>query len=110
MNVSDPRAMSAWYETHLGLHVVKKSNEVPYKTFLADDSGRIMIEIYNNPADQVPDYKKMDPLILHLAFVSDDPDKDSDSLIQAGATLVSDEKLDDGSHLIMLKDPWGLAL
>ncbi len=29
LNVSDPRAMSAWYETHLGLHVVKKSNEVP---------------------------------------------------------------------------------
>ncbi|MEX1136503.1 MAG: VOC family protein, partial [Balneolales bacterium] len=60
--------------------------------------------------DQVPDYKKMDPLVLHLAFVSEDPVKDKERLLKGGATLVSDERLKDGSHLVMLRDPWGLAL
>jgi len=110
VNVEDPKAMSEWYEQYLGLNVVKKSNQAPYMTFLADDSGRVMIEIYKNPADQVPDYKNMDPLILHLAFVSDHPEIDKARLLEAGATLVSDERLEDGSHLVMLRDPWGLAI
>lgn len=110
VNVDDPLAMSDWYEQYLGLSVVKKSKQAPYMTFLADDSGRVMIEIYNNPVDQVPDYKNMDPLILHLAFVSDNPEIDKVRLLDAGATLVSDERLEDGSHLVMLRDPWGLAI
>ena len=79
-------------------------------TFLADDSKRVMIEIYNNPVDEVPDYRTMNPLIVHLAFVSEDPSKDKERLLKAGASLVSDDRLEDGSHLIMLRDPWGLAL
>jgi glyoxylase I family protein len=110
VNVDNPLAMSDWYEQFLGLNVVKKSKQAPYMTFLADDSGRVMIEIYKNPVDQVPDYKNMDPLILHLAFVSDNPEKDKTQLLEAGATLVSDERLEDGSHLVMLRDPWGLAI
>lgn len=110
VNVEDPLAMSNWYEQHLGLRVVKKTDQAPYMTFLADDSGRVMIEIYRNPAARVPDYKTMNPLIMHLAFVSDNPTHDKERLLQAGATPVSDEQLDDGSHLVMLRDPWGLAL
>ncbi|MEX0772663.1 MAG: VOC family protein [Balneolales bacterium] len=110
INVEQPQAMSDWYERYMGLNVVKKSDQAPYMTFLADDSGRVMIEIYKNPADQVPDYKVMDPLVLHLAFVSEDPVKDKERLLKGGATLVSDELLKDGSHLVMLRDPWGLAL
>ena len=79
-------------------------------TFLADDSKRVMIEIYKNPTDEVPDYRTMNPLILHLAFVSDDPSIDKERLLKAGASQVSDDRLDDGSHLVMLRDPWGLAL
>jgi catechol 2,3-dioxygenase-like lactoylglutathione lyase family enzyme len=110
LNVKEPLAMSDWYEKNLGLRAVKKSKEAPYMIFLADSSGRVMIEIYKNPPDQVPDYKNMDPLIMHIAFVSDDPVKDKDRLLQEGATLVSDEQLDDGSHLVMLRDPWGVPL
>ena len=40
--------------------------------FLADANGESMIEIYNNPKAAVPDYHKIDPLILHLAFAADD--------------------------------------
>ncbi len=110
VNVEEPVLMSDWYEEHLGLQVVNKLTQPPYTTFLADDSERIMIEIYKNPADQVPDYKNMDPLILHIAFVSENPEKDKDNLLEAGASLVSDEHLNDGSHIIMLRDPWGLPI
>ncbi|MCC5927359.1 MAG: VOC family protein [Bacteroidetes bacterium] len=109
-NVEDPVAMSIWYEKHLGLRVVKQQAAAPYMTFLADDSGQVMIEIYRNPVDGVPDYKRMDPLVLHLAFVSEDPSSDKARLLEAGAELVSEMHLDDGSHLLMMRDPWGLAL
>ena len=33
-----------------------------------------------------------------------------DRLIAAGATLFSDTGLQDGTQLVMLKDPWGVAL
>jgi glyoxylase I family protein len=110
INVEDPRAMARWYEVNLGMTVVRQSQDKPAMTFLADDSGRVMIEIYNNPAGLVPDYKSMDPLILHIAFVSLDPAYDRDRLLRAGASLVSDDHLDDGSQLVMMRDPWGLAI
>ncbi len=52
----------------------------------------------------------MDPLLLHVAFVSEDPDADKVALLAAGATFVTDLSLDDGSQLIMMRDPWGLAI
>jgi glyoxylase I family protein len=110
LNVEEPLAMSAWYAEHVGLKVVRQSKEAPFTTFLADDSGRIMIEIYLNPTDSVPAYREMDPLLVHLAFVSGNPDKDKDRLVQAGATFVTELHLEDGTHLVMLRDPWGLAL
>ena len=110
LNVEDPNAMTAWYNKNLGLKVVKQMAEAPYTTFLADDSGRVMIEIYCNPVDQVPPYRTMDPLLVHIAFVSERPAADKDRLVQAGATLVSETTMADGSELVMLRDPWGLAL
>lgn len=108
-NVSDPVAMANWYCVHLQLRVVR---HIPHPTqthFLAD-SGSTILEIYCNPADQVPDYKLMDPLLLHLAFASSDPTMDSRKLVSAGAIFVSETHLADGSYLIMMRDPWGLAL
>lgn len=109
-NVKEPLAMSDWYEEHCGLKIVKQNKNKPYTSFLADNSGMVMIEIYNNPADEVPDYENMDPLIIHLAFVSEDPDSDKDRLIKAGASVESDDNFPDGTHLVMLRDPWGLAI
>jgi len=110
LNVANPPAMAEWYVAHLGLRVVKQQAVPPYMTFLADDSGRIMVEIYCNPADEVPPYREMNPLLVHLAFVSEDPGHDKERLEKAGASVVSDQQLEDGSHLVMLRDPWGLAL
>lgn len=109
-NVEDPRGMTKWYVENLGMRVVKPGLEAPYLTFLSDNSGRVMIEIYRDPEDQVPDYRNMDPLLIHLAFVSEDPDADKERLIKAGATLVGENRLEDGSHMVMLRDPWGFSV
>lgn len=110
LNVEDPLAMAAWYVENLGLDIVRQMKEAPYTTFMADTSGRIMVEIYLNPAGEVPPYREMNPLLVHLAFVSAEPEDDKNSLMAAGASLVSEQHLEDGSHLVMLRDPWGLAL
>jgi glyoxylase I family protein len=110
INVADPVAMAGWYVEHLGLSVVCKIEASPYTHFLGDTGGYVTLEIYNNPVDQVPLYAEMDPLILHLAFESGDPGADAKRLMDVGASWVEDVRLDDGSYLVMLRDPWGLAL
>ncbi|GAA0558272.1 hypothetical protein GCM10009098_27790 [Rheinheimera aquimaris] len=109
-NVAEPKQMASWYMQHLGFGLKRALNDAAQTHFLSDDTGVMMIEVYCNPADQVPDYAAMDPLILHLALVSADPAADSTRLIAAGASHVTDVHLADGSHLAMLRDPWGLAL
>jgi glyoxylase I family protein len=60
-NVSEPAAMAEWYCSNLGMTVKRKQPKAPHTHFLADSGGSVMIEIYNNPADQVPDYANMNP-------------------------------------------------
>jgi len=110
LNVSDPVAVAAWYVEHLGMRVARKVDVPPFMHFLADASGSSLIELYNNPAAPVPDYAAMHPIELHVAFATHDPDADRAALVAAGATAVDDTHLPDGSRLLMLRDPWGLAL
>lgn len=110
INVEDPQKMSDWYEANLGLKPVKKMAEPPYMTFLADDSGSIMIEIYANSKGETLKFQELHPLAVHLAFVSENPTEDKNRLTKAGASPVSDDVLEDGSHLVMLKDPWGFSI
>ncbi len=109
-NVAKPQQMAAWYIEHLGFSVRRALHDPAQTHFLADSGGVMMIEIYCNPVDQVPDYASMDPLVLHLALVSSDPEQDKQRLLAAGASFVEDVHLPDGSHLAMLRDPFGLAL
>jgi len=110
LNVSDPRAMAEWYVANLGMRGVRQVEGPPHTRFLVDSAGATVVELYENPEARIPDYLRMDPLELHLAFDSRDPDGDRDALVRAGATAVSDARLPDGSRLLMLRDPWGLAL
>lgn len=109
-NVANPVAVAAWYGKNLGLKVVRHLPHPSQTHFLADDAGQTVLEIYRNPPGEIPDYATMNPLIFHLAFVSPAPDDDSERLTAAGATFVEELRLADGSHLVMLRDPWGLAL
>lgn len=108
-NVSDPVAVAKWYTDHLGLKIVRIVDGPAKTHFLADDHATAL-EIYCNPPDQVPNYASMHPLLLHVAFSSEDPDADATRLIAAGATAFSNESFPDGTQLIMLRDPWGFAL
>ncbi len=110
LNVKDPRAMAEWYRQHLDFTVAREMREAPYTHFLADSAGAVMLEIYHNPPDATPEYNAMDPLQLHLAFVSADPEADKERLVAGGAALVKEERHGDGSHLVMLRDPWGLPI
>ncbi len=109
LNVPDPVAFAAWYGQHLGMRVVRHLPHANQTHFLADE-GTGILEIYCNPPDQVPDYRAMHHLILHLAFKSTDAAADSRRLIAAGATFVEEVRPPDGSLLMMLRDPWGIAL
>ena len=109
-NVADPAAMAAWYVEHLGMRIVRRDTAVPHIHFLADASDRVVMEIYSNSADAVPDYPAMHPLRFHLAFAAPDPDAARAALVRAGATFIDEQTLPDGSRLLMLRDPWGLPL
>jgi glyoxylase I family protein len=109
-NVADPVAVAAWYCEHLGFTIARHLPQPTQTHFLADEAGETVLEIYHNPPGEVPDYASMNPLLFHLAFVSSSPARDADRLIEAGAGRVDELKTPDGSHLIMLRDPWGLPL
>ena len=109
--VEDPVAVARWYIVHLGLTVRRSTTGSPFAYFLADDSGTMMLEIYKHPNVMVPDYRSTDPLVLHLAFTSDDVEKDRRRLLDAGASAEGEVVQGDyGDQLAMLRDPWGFAI
>ena len=109
--VADPLAAADWYVEHLGMRIVRDGGAPAHVRFLADETGRVLLEIYNNPAVDVPDYAAMDPLHLHLAFVVVDVAAERDRLVAAGATVVDAFKTTGaGDEMAMLRDPWGLPV
>ncbi len=110
INVPDAAAMAQWYVEHCRMRAVRALTEEPYTHFLADEGGRVVMEIYSNPSAPTMDFGAQDPLVFHFAFAVRDPVPLSQKLIAAGASLADDVTLDDGSHLIMLRDPWGVPL
>lgn len=110
INVPDATAMAAWYVKHLNMQIVRAVQGAPHTHFLADATGRVVIEIYSNPIAPIPNYANQDPLCLHIAFAVENAAAVRDALIANDATLVANQTLDDGSLLVMLRDPWGMAL
>ncbi len=110
LNVPDVPALLDWYQRHLGLRVARAVGGATQTHFLADATGRTMLEVYHNPAAPVMDFAGADPLVFHFAFVAADAAAEAGRLQAAGATLAKDETTPDGSRLIMLRDPWGIAI
>lgn len=109
--VNDPVALARWYVAHLGLVVKRSQSEPPFGCFLADDSGTVMLEFYRQAHLPVPDYRSMDPLLLHLAFLATDVPAESARLMAAGATPEGGVVVTPvGDEVAMLRDPWGLAI
>ena len=110
LNVAHPVAVAAWYVEHLGMEVVKRGDPPVHMHFLADAARRMMIELYCNTSAPTDAYADMAPAQLHIAFSSADPDADGARLVAAGAVRVDEVRYDDGSYLVMLRDPWGLPI
>jgi catechol 2,3-dioxygenase-like lactoylglutathione lyase family enzyme len=109
LQVPDPVAMADWYVKHLGCTVARSGGPPSSARFLM--AGPVLIEIYHNPAAPIPDYNSIDPLQLHLAFVSENVKADRDRLLAAGAKLVDDYSTNTvGDELLMLRDPWSIGL
>lgn len=108
INVNNVAAVVQWYVAHLGLRVISQQQEAPFMTFLADSSDRVIIELYQRSDAFMTHFAQQHPLTFHVAFVSEHAQTDSERLQQAGATFVEEVRKADGSHLVMLRDPWGL--
>ncbi len=111
INVENPVEMAKWYCENLAMKIVRKGPPPVNMHFISDAGGNMMLELYHNPPDAVPDYASMDPLTLHIAFMVDDVEGKSRKLIAAGATVASEITVtDSGDKLTILRDPWGVPI
>ena len=111
LNVADPVKAARWYVDNLGMKVLREGPAPANARFLGDANGNMMLELYHNPPEAVPNYAAMDPLLLHVAFMVDDVEAMRSKLIAAGATAVDEVTTTPaGDKLAMLRDPWGLAI
>jgi glyoxylase I family protein len=111
LNVENPAGMAKWWCENLGMKIVRKGPPPVNMYFISDAGGNMMLEIYHNPPDAVPDYRSMNPLMLHIAFMVDDVKGTCRKLIAAGATVASEPAVtDSGDELAMLRDPWGVPI
>ena len=110
LNVSDPVALADWYTQHLGMRVVRAVEESPFTRFIADGSGRTVLEVYKQ-SPPVPDYPAQHVFTLHVAFVSADVTADRDRLLAAGATAAGEITLTPaGDEMTFVRDPWGIVI
>ena len=110
LNVPETRAQAQWYVQHLGFTIARSREDAPYTHFLADETGRTIVELYTNPKAVIPDYASAHPLCFHIAVVAADAKAERARLEKAGAKLFLEEPQPDGTLLIMMRDPWGVPL
>ena len=110
LNVPDSPALAQWYLEHLGFTIARKRDDAPFTHFLADDSGRVILEAYTNHSAAFTDFAAQHPLVFHVALVSADSHADRARLEKVGATFAFEDALPDGSSLVMMRDPWGIPL
>ncbi len=111
LQVQDPIKLAEWYVTNLGMRVVRSFGPPAHARFIADSTGETVLEVYNNPKASTIDYRKLDPLHLHIAFATDDVAATRQKLLAAGATAEGEVTVTEtGDELAMLRDPWGVPV
>lgn len=110
LNVQDPLAVTAWWCKHLGFIVARQGPAPAFTTFLRDPETGLMVEIYRQESGAILDFKALNPLTVHVAFATSQAEADKARLVAAGAECVSDATLEDGTRLLMLRDPFGLCI
>jgi len=110
-NVREPAALATWYCAHLGMQVLRSSDEAPYIHFLADSADKSVIEVYCNPRGIFHPHRDMHPVTFHLAFAVQDIAAAEQRLLAAGAEAASElEETASGDQLLFMRDPWGHAI
>ena len=107
--VEKPIEMANWYRDALGFNI-KFCAEDDEKggAFLTDGSDKVMFEL-----GKIPDVSPLagglsHHLQLHIALISEDPDRDAQYLVSKGATFIEKCPIKrPGENLIVLSDPWG---
>lgn len=109
--MEDPVSAAKWYSDNLDFTILKQMDVSPFAHFIADNSKRVMLEIFRLPDKEVPDYKLVDPAIMHLGFLVDDINEKFQKLVSSGATIVDEIIVTkNGDMVAMLRDPWGLPI
>lgn len=111
LQVKEPDLVASWYCKNLGMKIKKHIPGPPCAYFLSDSSDSMLLEIYYNPKEKVPDYFSITPVHIHLAFVVENVSQAYKDLIHAGASGLSDPvKVENGDEFAMIRDPWGMPL
>jgi glyoxylase I family protein len=110
INLDAPADWAAWYVRHCGFKTIRVQSGPPWTHFIADSHGAVLLEVYDRTDKPRVEWRKADPILFHIALVSDAPEADARRLCAAGATRIEGGADADGYGLIMLRDPWGVPL
>ena len=111
LNVTDPAGFANWWSENIGLKIIRADQEAPYIHFLSDDDDETVIEVYNNPMGEFPDYANMSIFTFHIAFAVDDIQGEIDRLLAVGAKPSGDIiTMPNGDRLGFVRDPWGISI
>ncbi len=111
INVNDPINMANWYCENLGMKLIREGPAPANARFISDPDQNMMLEIYKNPPDDIPDYQNMNPLVLHICFMVDNVNDICEKLVSTGATIVEQARVfENGDEIAMLRDPWGIPI
>jgi catechol-2,3-dioxygenase len=109
ITVVEPIEMAKWYQEVLGFNIIFSAQDGEKGVaFLSDCNKRVMLEF-----GKVPDVSPLTDRInhhlqLHIAFKSEEPDKDAEYLVSKGATFIEKCPITlPGEYLVVLSDPWG---
>ena len=108
INVPDAKAMAEWYVKNCNMKIVRAIPKPHQTHFLADEKGKVCMEIYTNPNANIIDYSSQHPLCFHFAIAAADPVAMKGKLVAAGAMVFEELNFDDGSCIITFRDPWGV--
>ena len=101
-NVAEPQKLMDWLCANLGFKQV-------HPAFIVDSTGQMALEFYRNGNAPIISWDNTAPLSMHIAFLSDDVDAEAKRLVAAGAELLETVHKD-GFDMVMLRDPFGMAI
>jgi catechol 2,3-dioxygenase-like lactoylglutathione lyase family enzyme len=111
ISVKEPVKMANWYKNVLGFKInLSANNDDGDKSvaFISENENNIMLELFKLPEIPALCDSINHHLQLHIAFKSEDPEKDMEYLINNGAKFIEKCPVTmPGDYLIVLHDPWG---